>query len=129
MSDVGPKRRRILLVEDEPAVRELARRLLERLGHELLVARDAAEALRIAAAEPERTIDLLISDVVMPGLSGPELARVLEACRPGLRTLFISGFARDTAALAEILDSGARLLSKPFGQAELAHALREVLGA
>ena len=128
MSAAGLPRRRILLVEDEPAVRDLARRLLERMGYELLVARDAAEALRVAAAEPGRAIDLLVSDVVMPGLSGPQLARELEARQPGLRTLFISGFARDTAALAEILDSGARLLSKPFGQAELARALRDVLG-
>ncbi len=118
----------VLLVEDEPSVRDLTRRLLGLLGFRVLVASHGAEALERAAAEPG-TIDLLLTDVVMPGLSGPELARELSRRRDGLRTLFVSGYAHDAPALREVLASGGRLLAKPFGREELDRALREVLDA
>jgi CheY-like chemotaxis protein len=118
----------VLLVEDEAAVRDLTTRLLRRLGYRVLVACDGAEALEVAAAEPG-PIAALVTDVVMPGRSGPELARELERHRPGLPTLFVSGYAHDAAALEEVLASGGRLLSKPFGQAQLGRALAEVLAS
>jgi two-component system, cell cycle sensor histidine kinase and response regulator CckA len=125
---VAARGRTVLLVEDEPSVRDLTRRLLGLLGFRVLVASHGAEALERAAAEPG-TIDLLLTDVVMPGLSGPELARELSRRRVGLRTLFISGYAHDAPALREVLASGGRLLAKPFGREELDRTLREVLDA
>ena len=81
----------ILVVEDEEEVRALARDVLEMNGFQVLEALDVADATRLAQTHPG-TIDLLITDVVMPGTSGPELARRLRAHRPGLRVLCMSGY-------------------------------------
>lgn len=124
----GAGRGTALLVEDDGAVRDLIARHLARLGFQVLVARDGAEALRLARERGGQPLALLVTDVVMPGLSGPRLARALAEERPGLRTLFVSGYARDAETLREVLDSGARLLGKPFGLADLARAIDAVLG-
>jgi PAS domain S-box-containing protein len=115
--------RTILLVEDEEPVRRVAARCLERAGYRVLAVADGEDALRIAAATPQ--IDLLLTDVVMPGMSGPRLADHLRAARPALPVLFISGFSRD---LPEWLapPPGA-LLQKPFTPERLVARVAEAL--
>ena len=116
----------ILLAEDDPMVRDLAIRVLEGLGYRVLVGKDGSEALAVADGLRER-IHLLLTDVVMPGLSGPELAQRLTSERPGLAVLYVSGYAPDSAALAEALRSGAAFLPKPYNPADLAREVRATL--
>jgi PAS domain S-box-containing protein len=111
---------RLLLVEDEPAVRRLVTRMLERHGYEVLVAEDGEEALAHAAGGGE-PVDLLVSDVVMPGMSGPDLARRLRESWPGLAVLFVSGYPRDFRP-GNAPDDDA-FLSKPFSQQQLLRAV------
>jgi signal transduction histidine kinase len=120
--------RAVMVVEDEAAVRELVRVALTRAGFRVLAARDGEEALVRAAAHPGR-IDLLLSDVVMPGLSGPELARRFRQARSEARVLFMSGYASDVIAEDGALPSDAELLSKPFTPDELVARVRAVLDA
>jgi two-component system, cell cycle sensor histidine kinase and response regulator CckA len=114
----------ILLVEDDAAVRELARTTLQRHGYRVLAAADAEDALRIEHSFHE-PIALVLSDIVMPGMQGPELATVLRARRPALRVLFMSGYAADRLMVEALKDSS--LLKKPFSAAALTRAVREVL--
>ena len=116
----------ILLAEDEPMVRDLAIRVLEGLGYRVLASKDGSEALALSDGLRER-IHLLLTDVVMPGLSGPELATRLTAERPGLAVLYVSGYAPDSAALADALRSGAAFLPKPYNPADLAREVRATL--
>jgi two-component system, cell cycle sensor histidine kinase and response regulator CckA len=111
----------VLVVDDLPIVRGAVRAMLEAGGYGVLEAADGAEALRVAEQHAGR-IDLLMSDVVMPGMRGPELAERLVARFPGLRVVLTSGYAEDAAAL-----TGATFLQKPFTAAELAQKLREAL--
>jgi PAS domain S-box-containing protein len=114
----------ILLVEDEESVRSMATRVLEQLGYRVLVAASGYEALGLAD-RTEGAIDLLVTDVVMPNLAGPKVAADLAARRPGLRVLFITGYAPET--LGDLEASGAAVLLKPFGVGELARKVREAL--
>jgi two-component system cell cycle sensor histidine kinase/response regulator CckA len=123
-----PGRETILLVEDEAAVRSLARDVLTRLGYEVLVAADGREALRVAD-RCHRPIELLVSDVVLPHLRGVEIADRLRARRPGLRVLYISGYTETAIVHDGQLDPGVDFLAKPFRPADLAHRVREVLDA
>jgi CheY-like chemotaxis protein len=116
----------ILLAEDEPMVRDLALRVLEGLGYRVLVGRDGSEALAVSDGFREH-IHLLLTDVVMPGLSGPEVASRLTAERPGLAVLYVSGYAPDSVALADALRSGATFLPKPYNPADLAREVRATL--
>jgi len=116
----------ILVVEDEEVVRGLARRALERYGYRVLVAADGEQALRLARQHPGR-IHLLLADVVMPRISGPELAARLADFRPGIRVLFMSGHAVLTGGQQEWLPTSAPLLGKPFTARALAGKVREVL--
>jgi PAS domain S-box-containing protein len=115
----------ILLVEDEAGVRELARTILVRKGYTVLVAADPREALAIVDSH-QGVIDVLVSDVVMPVLSGPELARRILMSRPGIKTLFLSGYTE------ELINSEGRLsgmdgfLSKPFTAEDLARKVSEI---
>jgi nitrogen-specific signal transduction histidine kinase len=116
---------RILLVEDEASVRDLVSRILAAAGHHVLAAGDGHEALRIAqAADPP--IELLVSDVVMPGMSGLQLARELRARVPGIRIVLMSGY---TAEPFDASDAGFALLPKPFSAAELLDHVRGALSA
>ncbi len=115
----------VLLVEDEPAVRAVAERTLRRAGYDVLVASDAEEAL--ALAPPRDGLDLLVTDVVMPGMNGRELADRLLRGHPGLRVLFISGFTRDAVAQHGVIEEGVELLEKPFVGATLLARVRDVL--
>ncbi len=123
---VPPGEETILLAEDEPAVRELAARVLKGLGYRVLVAENGPEALARAAEHGGR-LDLLLTDVVMPEMGGRELAARLRQIQPGLRILFVSGYAGDLAALQEALTEGTDFLAKPFAVADLARRVRALL--
>jgi CheY-like chemotaxis protein len=116
----------VLLVEDEASVREITNTVLTRHGYHVLVAADGRAALHMAESDPRR-IDLLITDVVMPGLGGRALAEQIQRRRPGLRTLFISGYTEDTVTRQGVLEANAAFLAKPFSPETLARAVREVL--
>ena len=118
----------ILLVEDELGVRQLVREMLRRLGYQIHEANTGADALRIFA-QHQNTIDLLLTDVIMPQMSGRELAERLKALRPLLKVLYISGYTDDMLAHHGVLESNVYLLQKPFAPDELAKKLREVLDA
>ncbi len=120
-------RETILLVEDEPGILRVTRRMLERQGYQVLGAAGPAEALRLGGAHAGR-IDLLLTDVVMPELHGPDLADRLRALRPGLRCLFMSGHPADLVADQGVLGKDVHFLQKPFAAADLAAAVRQALG-
>ena len=122
--DTARRSATILLAEDEDGVRLLAVEALERRGYRVLAAPNGEEALKIAGAY-EGTIHLLISDVVMPGLKGPELAARLRAMRPGIRVMLMSGYAADVVTPSDLKE--ALLLAKPFSAATLLKAVRSVL--
>ncbi len=113
----------ILLVEDEPDVRHVARRALESRGYRVLCAPNGRAALELARRSPP--FSMLLTDVVMPEMGGPELAAQLEAERPGLPVLFMSGYASD--AFRDAGEAGRALLQKPFTPDELARAVRQAL--
>jgi PAS domain S-box-containing protein len=116
----------ILFVEDEQSVRELVCEYLSARGYQVLDAADGQQALEIAAAHPGK-IQLLITDVVMPRLSGRELAARLTAARPNLKVLYISGYTDDSVFRHGVLQGGMDFLQKPFNLKALAAKLREVL--
>jgi PAS domain S-box-containing protein len=121
-----PSAQTILLVEDEDAVRNLTRRLLENGGYTVLQASDAESAIEVARRHSGR-LDMLLTDVVMPGLSGPELARRLMPSRPGLRVLYVSGYPDEAMASQGLLEPDASFLQKPFTPETLARRVREIL--
>src|SRR5262249_5377557 len=116
----------VLLAEDEDGVRALTRRLLQGCGYVVLEAANGDEALRVAAAHPGQ-IDLLIADVVMPHLSGREVAERLQELFPRLGVLFLSGYADDDVVRHGILEDQVAFLQKPFTPAALAQKVRQVL--
>ena len=107
----------MLLAEDEPAVRQLARRVLVRAGYAVVEAEDGLAALEAMDGDAPH-VDLLVTDLVMPRMGGRELARTLREARPGLRVLYMSGYADSDRELA--LDSAEAFLEKPFDPATLA---------
>jgi CheY-like chemotaxis protein len=118
----------ILLVEDEDGVREVARETLQLYGYRVLEARDGMEALAIAERVQD-PIDLLLTDVVMPHLSGGQLVQCLAGSRPSLRVLFMSGYPDDAVFRNGLLPAGAEFVQKPFSLEGLARRVREVLDA
>jgi PAS domain S-box-containing protein len=114
----------ILLAEDEPLLRELGETILTQAGYKVLTAPNS-DALQSVLAEYSGTIDLLLTDVVMPGISGPELVRLVRQSRPNIRVLYMSGYADDEI---EDLDRDAGFLQKPFTPSELTAKVAEVLG-
>ena len=116
----------ILLVEDEAAVRTFARRVLVGLGYTVLEAASGNDALSVAASR-ETSIDLLVTDVQMPHMQGPTLARLLGAARPGLPVLFMSGFPGEPLTSAPDGSAEISLLAKPFDAAALGGAVRRAL--
>ena len=116
----------ILLVDDEEALRLAARRMLQRAGFTVLQATDGADALRVLA-EHTGPVHALVTDVVMPGVGGPELVRRLREVRPDLPTLFISGYTEEGVRTQGNLRPDAAFLAKPFTQDDLVRKLREVL--
>ena len=115
----------ILLLEDEPAVRRATSRMLRSLGYTVLDAALPSEAIALAR-DHAGPIDVLVTDVVMPEMSGVEAARAFREARPDARVLFVSGYSRN--AMSAMEGATPRHLGKPFSKVELATALREVLG-
>ena len=125
---VQPGRETVLVVEDDASIRGLAQRVLLKGGYTVLTAASPGEALALAG-EQGQLIDLLVTDVMLPEMSGPDLARLLGASRPGLPVLYMSGYTDTTVARGGRLDPGATFLPKPFGREALLRKVREVLDA
>lgn len=119
---------RILLVEDQASVRRLAARTLRRLGYRLTEATNGVEALELLSTT-DAPFDLVVTDIVMPELSGPELVQRLQGSRPGVRVLYMTGYAAAALDARGMLRDDAPLLQKPFGARELAQAVRLALDA
>jgi PAS domain S-box-containing protein len=131
---IGPERRRsttsggetILVVDDEEAVRSSTRRALERAGYTVVAATDGADALRLFT-EHDGAVQLVITDVVMPGLGGRELVGRLKIMSPKLPVLFVSGYTEEGVRKQGVLEPGASYLEKPFTPDKLLRKVREVL--
>jgi len=126
MADVPSGDETILLVEDDESVRDLTWRVLEGQGYTVLQAGNGQEAIQVAASHAGR-IHLMVTDLVMPGMSGKALAEQLSQVRPDIKVLFISGYTDELIAEYGILEPGVTLLQKPFRPVELAHKVRQVL--
>src|SRR5690606_36212178 len=116
----------ILVVEDEPSLRELLQRCLARRGYRVMAATMPAEAIRIAE-DHEGPLHLVITDLVMPGMSGQALADRLTSVRPETRVLFMSGYTDDSVVDRRILEGGAPFLQKPFTPDAVVAKVRELL--
>jgi two-component system cell cycle sensor histidine kinase/response regulator CckA len=117
---------RILLVEDQAAVRDVAARMLGSLGYEVLTAPDGETAMQILTGGTTN-VDLLLTDVVLPGMNGGELARLARAVVPGLKVLFASGYTGDVAAYQALVDAKSALIQKPFTVSTLGERVRQAL--
>jgi CheY-like chemotaxis protein len=116
----------VLVVEDETSVRMVAVGSLRKAGYQVLEAKDGEEALQVAATHPG-PIHLLLTDVLMPGIHGPELVKRLQSERPAIRVLFMSGHADDALLHHGIPEGGPSFLEKPFTRKELTNRVRETL--
>ena len=116
----------VLLIEDDAVVRQLTARILRRQGYKVLVATQADEALELAADHNTR-IDLFLSDVVMPGESGPSVIERLSAVRPSTKVLFVSGYPGDDISRRGVDEASFRFLAKPYSSEQLARRVRQVL--
>ncbi|MBZ5687920.1 MAG: response regulator [Acidobacteriia bacterium] len=125
---VEPGTETILLVEDEANLRYLARQYLEKQGYRVIEAADGAVAMQIAVAH-DGTIHLLLTDVIMPGMNGRELAQRISEIRPNVKVLYMSGYTENVIGQDGTLDAGVRLLQKPFNLRDLKSKVREVLDA
>jgi DNA-binding NtrC family response regulator len=116
----------ILIVEDSPQLLELMCECLRGLGYTLLTAGNGAEAVDLLRNE-KRTIDLLITDVIMPHMSGMELYQRVQLIRPGMKVVFISGYLEDTLSRLKIENAEITLIEKPFQVSEFTRTIREIL--
>ncbi|MGC2390327.1 MAG: response regulator, partial [Candidatus Acidiferrum sp.] len=116
----------ILLVEDEEAVRELASRILSAKGYSVVAAKSTHEAEQFIAKHPGR-IHLLLTDIIMPGVSGRELAKRITARHPKTRVLYMSGYTDNVLAQGGVLEAGLSFLQKPFTPGALIQKVRDVL--
>jgi signal transduction histidine kinase/ActR/RegA family two-component response regulator len=117
----------ILVVEDEPAVRRATSRLLARHGYQILIAEDGAQALELGRTHPGR-IDVLLTDLVMPELSGHEVARALRETRPALRVAYLSGYSNDQEVARQVGMNLARFIRKPYDPDDLLRQVHELTG-
>ena len=118
----------VLLVEDEAAVREMTRRILDRNGYRVLAAASGLEAIDVVTGQNGH-IDVLLTDVVMPKMLGKEVADRVTDLQPGVRVLFMSGYTQGLLSAQGVLEPGLNLIEKPFSEASLLAKLREVLAA
>jgi CheY-like chemotaxis protein len=116
----------LLIVENEPAIRNLLQMALRKNGYTVLAAESAREALEIVRGHPD-AIALLITDVVMPDMNGPELAKELAALRPEIRTLFMSGYMDDALGEHGVLHGHTNFVQKPFSPRTVAQKVRDIL--
>ena len=118
--------RTILVAEDEPLLRELASEGLSSLGYEVLLASDGLEAIERLREHPE--IDVVLMDVIMPGMNGTDAFLAMREIRPDLPSVFVSGYAPENTNISRLLeDDGVRFLSKPVRLVALASALDELM--
>jgi len=129
LETVSPSRQgtTILLVEDDEIMRSLTRQLLQEHGYTVVEANDGKSALEWVESHPER-IDLLLSDVVMRRMSGPELVERLSASHPTLKVVYMSGYTGELIAQREVLKRGITLLEKPFTRTALLNTIHATLG-
>jgi two-component system, cell cycle sensor histidine kinase and response regulator CckA len=118
----------VLIVEDEPAMREVTRRILSRNGYRVLVAASGREAMELAANQPG-DIDILLTDVVMPQMLGREAAEKIGALQPGVKVLFMSGYTQGLLDTQGVVQPGVNLIEKPFTETSLLTKLRQVVTA
>jgi two-component system cell cycle sensor histidine kinase/response regulator CckA len=116
----------VLLVEDEENVLRLVRSLLGSAGYSVLAVSSPEEAIQVAQ-DHQGVIDLLVTDLIMPGMNGRELAQRLAVPRPGMRCLYMSGYPADVIAHHGMIDAGVRLIQKPFSLKLLATSVREAI--
>jgi signal transduction histidine kinase/ABC-type phosphate/phosphonate transport system substrate-binding protein len=119
-------RETILVVEDEPMLLEMAGIMIRKLGYRVLTAGSAGEAIDLAAKHPE-PIDLVITDVIMPGMNGRDLADRIQAIHRGVKRLYMSGYTANVIAHHGVLDAGVSFIQKPFAGKDLAAKIREAL--
>src|SRR4051795_2378876 len=118
----------VLVVDDEEDLRDIIRRMLQRRGFDTLIAGDSKEAIAVCRDHPGQ-IDILVTDLGLPGVSGGELSRAATELRPGMRVVYISGLPKDLAVADGLIDDGALLVKKPFTADSLVDALHAVLAA
>ena len=116
----------VLVVEDEPALREVTRRILDRNGYHVVAAASGREALNLLASQLEH-IDVLLTDVIMPGIQGKELADKIRILQPAARVIFMSGYTQGLLGDQGILEPGVHLIEKPFSETTLLTKLHEIL--
>jgi PAS domain S-box-containing protein len=124
----GGRGETVLIVEDEPAMREVTRRILSRSGYHVIVAASGHEAIEIAARHTG-DIDVLLTDVVMPRMLGKEAAERIRALRPGVQVLFMSGYAQGVLDCRGVVEVGVNLIQKPFSEAQLLVTLRQIIAS
>jgi two-component system cell cycle sensor histidine kinase/response regulator CckA len=117
----------VLLVEDEAAVREATKRMLRKFGFVVIEAKNGQDALMLWEKEG-KTVDVVLTDVVMPAMGGAELAKALRGRRQDLRVVFMSGYTQGTLELSSMDEAATRFLPKPFTADQLVNTLRELLG-
>jgi two-component system cell cycle sensor histidine kinase/response regulator CckA len=118
----------ILVVEDQTDVRRLTALILKQQGYNVLEAADGTEALALIS-QHAAPIHLLLTDLVMPGMNGRQLAEQIKTLRPGVKVLYTSGYDEDMVANRGLMDEGVAYIPKPFGPDDLAQKVREVLGS
>jgi DNA-binding response OmpR family regulator len=118
----------VLVVDDEEDLRDIIRRMLQRRGFDTLIAGDSQEAIAVLRDHPG-DVDILVTDLGLPGVSGGELSRTAKEVRPGMHVIYISGLPRDMAIAAGLIDADALLVKKPFSSESLLEALRSVAAA
>jgi DNA-binding response OmpR family regulator len=118
----------VLVVDDEEDLRDIIRRMLQRRGFDTLIAGDSQEAIAVLRDHPGK-IDILVTDLGLPGVSGGELSRTATEVRPDMRVIYISGLPKDMAVSEGLIDEDALLVKKPFSSDSLLAALRSVAAA
>jgi DNA-binding response OmpR family regulator len=126
MSETTADRPTVLVVDDEEDLRDIMRRMLERRGFDTLVAGDAVQAIE-KCRDHDGDIDVLVTDLGLPGASGGELSRAARELRPGMGVVYISGLPKDMAVAKGLIDDDALLVKKPFTSDLLIDALRLVI--